>query len=162
MRIKIELSEESFKRAAAEVRAYAESLDDKCAELSRRLAEIGVDAAVSHVRRESGSLASSIRSERSGERAYLVLADSEYAVYVEFGTGVVGSKTPYAGQLPDWATGPGSRSTKTREDGSWIYYDQVTGEFKSTFGQAPSAFMAAGAEAVRKAVVDTAKEVFKS
>lgn len=56
MRIAVSLSRESLREAAAKVRGASASLEARCAELCRRLGEIGVEAAVARVRRDTGEL----------------------------------------------------------------------------------------------------------
>lgn len=141
--------------------AYVESMPEKAEELCRRLAEIGVDAAVANIDHdESGELRSSIRLERRDDKEYVVIADCDYAIYVEFGTGVVGAASTYAGERPDWVGAPGSRSSKVREDGSWVYFDEKQDRFRITSGQRPQAFMSTAAVEMRQQVLSIAKEVF--
>lgn len=161
MRIPLELSAKSARAAARDVRAYADSLEAKCDELCRRLAEIGVTASAQSVRLDTGNLAASIRMEKDGECAYLVFTDEDYAAFVEFGTGVVGQGT-YPGELPA-GYGYDERWTPEAHDPEdptkWFYYD-AEGHLRSTRGQTADAFMLAGSETMRQMVLSIAKEVF--
>lgn len=158
--LRMGLSVASVRAERRRLEEYVRLLPARCDELCRRLAEMGVDAAVAGVTRaETGELASSIRHERRGERDYVVIADCGYAVYVEFGTGVVGLMGS-AGELPDGITGPTSRTTKAREDGSWVYWDERQGKYRITRGQAPLGFMSGAATEMRERVLEVAREVF--
>lgn len=161
MKLSAGLSVSEIRAMREQVERYAGGLQAKADELCRRLAEIGVEASIAAIDHdESGELRSSIRWERRGEREYLVVADCDYAVYVEFGTGVVGAAGSYPGERPDWAGAPGSRSKHVNPDGSWVYYDEKQERWRITSGQVPQGFMSQGAVAVRQAVVSIAKEVF--
>ena len=138
-------------------------LQEKAEEICRQLSEIGVDACVAGIAHdESGELRGSIRWERKGDREYLVVADCPYAVYVEFGAGVVGARGTYPGTRPEWVGAPGSRSTHVNPDGSWVYYDKKQGRWRITSGQVPQGFMSQGAMTVRQAIPIIAREVLSS
>jgi HK97 gp10 family phage protein len=57
---------------------------------------------------------------------------AEYAVYIEYGTGIYAS--------PE---GPGSRAKKI----PWVYYDERTGQFRTTYGMKAEPFMEPGFQA---------------
>ena len=161
MNVELELSSAGVKSLIREVEAYRASLEAKCDELCRRLAEIGVQASAQAVRLDTGNLAASIRMEQEGECVYLVITDEDYAPFVEFGTGVVGQGT-YEGVLPA-GYGYDERRTPEAHDSEdptrWFYYDWE-GRRRSTRGQTADGFMLAGAEVMRQMVVRIAKEVF--
>ena len=161
MKLSAGLSVSEIREVRERVERYVSSLQDKADELCRRLAEIGVEASIAAIDHdESGELRSSIRWEQRGQRTYLVVADCDHAVYVEFGTGVVGAASTYPGERPDWVGTPGSRSEHVNPDGSWVYYDEKQERWRITSGQVPQGFMSRGAVSVRQAVVSIAKEVF--
>ena len=158
------LSASSVRAARERIQRYAADLPGKVDELCQRLAEIGVQAAVTALHdadaHETGELESSIKVEREGARDYLVVTYCGYAVYVEFGTGVVGAGVPYPGNRPEHITGPLSRTTKAREDGSWVYWDDRQGRFRITKGQRPAGFLAQATVEMRQKVREVAREVF--
>lgn len=161
MKLSAGLSASEVGAVRRRLEARAASMQRKADELCRRLAEAGVAASVAGVAHdESGELRGSIRWEKLAERDYLVVADCGYAVYVELGTGVVGSGGAYPAERPAWAGAPGSRSRAVGSDGTWTYYDEKQSRWRATRGQVPQGFMARGARAVRQTVVKTAKEVF--
>ena len=155
MRIKLSLDPKSIDDASKQLAAYRKSLDAKIDLLCERLAEQGMEVAKVTIRHdESGELRNSFSVEKLGDAHYLVVNSAPYAVYVEFGTGVVGTKSNYWGVKPSWAGSPNG------DKKGWVYYDEKQGRFRITDGQRAQAFMAHGAEAMRSMVVGIAKEVF--
>ena len=71
--------------------------------LAQRVVEIGVEITRVNIADFdaicSGELLSSIRAEHSGSvtdgASWLVITDCPWAAYVEFGTGIVGQKSPH-------------------------------------------------------------------
>lgn len=163
MIIPLDLSIDSANAAIAQLSAYAGSLEAKCDEFSRRLAESGVDVAKVVVRKDTGDLESGIGVEKAASGIYQVVSVGDYAMFVEFGTGVVGQGT-YPGDLPD-GYGYDERRTPAAHDSidptRWYYRDR-DGVVRSTRGQTANAYMAESAEAMRHAVIDIAKEVFET
>lgn len=163
MRMRVELSEESLGAAVAGLSAYGKSLEARCDELCARLAGIGVDVAKAVVRKDTGELESGIRVEEledGGGR--LVVSEGDYAMFVEFGTGVVGQGT-YPAQLPEGYEYDQRRTPAAhdqRDPTKWYYRDR-DGRIRGTRGQTANAYMAEAAEAMRDAVLRTAREVFR-
>lgn len=161
MRIPLELSVDSVAAAEKQVEAYGKSLEEKCDELARRLVELGVEVAKITVRKDTGDLESAIGFEKVGEGEYLVIVENDHAIFVEFGTGVVGQGT-YPGKLID-GYGYDERRTPAAHDPidptKWYYRDRE-GRIRSTRGQTANAYMATSAEQMRQAVLKTAREVF--
>lgn len=163
MKLKADLSTSSIAEMKAALTRYRDSLIAKADAICRRLSEIGVQAAIAAIDHdESGELRQSITYRRKGDRDYLVVADCGYAVYVEFGTGVVGAGSSYPGEKPGWAGSPGSRSFHINPDGSWVYFDEKQSRWRITSGQKPQGFMARSAVEMRRDVLKIAKEVFKA
>lgn len=155
MKLDMHLAVSEIRSARERLERHAQGLQAKADELCRRLAEIGVDASVAAIDHdESGELRRSIRLEQRGEREYVVLADCGYAVYVEFGTGVVGAGGEYPGIRPDRVRTPNP------DKRAWVYYDEKQDRFRITDGQVPQGFMSKGAVEMRQAVAGIAKEVF--
>ena len=162
MKIQVGLSEASIKAAIKQVNAYSKSMDKKCDELCRRLAEIGVEAAIAHAPIGIGNLVSGIHLEKHGDKDYLVVSSGDKVGFIEFGTGVVGEGT-YQGNLPDnykydqrWTPEAHDPNDPTL----WYYYDE-RGKRHSTRGQKAKGYMAAASEEMRNKVLEVAKEVFK-
>lgn len=83
-----------------------------------------------------------------------IKAYSDYAIYVEFGTGVVGSQSPHP--KPN-----GYRyDVNNHGDKGWVYYDDDSGEFKWTKGFKSRPFMYNTARQLEKECKKIAVEVF--
>ena len=163
------LSPTEVRAAREKLERYITELPTKVDTFCRRLAEIGVDAAVmqlsSSIEGETGELVNSIHVEQEGEHEWLVVTYCDYAVYVEFGAGVAGTTIPYPGERPEGINPPNASPPNARiqfEDGSWVYYDKRQGRFRITSGQQPVGFMAMASVEMALRVVDIAKEVFNS
>jgi len=162
-RVSVSLGASGIRRIRAEVESLRRNLPAIADEICRRLGEVGVATAVEVVPVDTGQLAGSIGLLRRGPRDYLVVADGEYAAFVEFGTGVVGSGT-YPGELPDgwrydvrWS--PWAHDVD--DPSAWYYVDQ-DGVRHKTRGQQASGFMASAAEEMRRKAVAIAREVVAS
>lgn len=157
--IRVSLSEASIDAAISDLRAYRELAEPKLEELCRRLADIGVSVAQIHA---PGELDACISALRDGSK-WLVACDSDKALFVEFGTGVVG-RGSYSGDMPDWHEGYDLRRTPSahdrRDPTAWWYFDEKKGKLTRTRGARAKPFMAPASEAMRRAVLETAREVF--
>lgn len=106
--IKADLSVSSLRNAQRKLEKYRDSLEYKARLLAETLAERGVE--IARVRVASldaiftSELIQSIHSEYKGSKKggaiFAVVADSEHAIYVEMGTGLIGAQHPYPGDLP--------------------------------------------------------------
>lgn len=158
----VELSSSSVKSIIRQLEAYAHSLDEKVEEVCKRLAEEGVNTAVSAVRVDTGALRDGIYMQRSGDCEYLVISYSPYAWFVEFGTGVVGEGT-YPGDLPAGWRYDERRSPWAHDpDDPTVWYYVSGGRRFSTQGQPANAYMLAASEEMRQKVLNVAREVFAS
>lgn len=135
--------------------------------LVKILAEKGVDIAQANVAKLdaifTGELISSIHTKYGGSAKgtaiFYVVADSEHAVYVELGTGMVGASKPYPGKLPVmYAQGKTIHHTKNGKYG-WFYQD-ANGDWYFTEGMPSRPFMYETSLELMNLVVSTAKEVF--
>lgn len=159
--LQIELSAESIRKAREQIEEYAASLPAMSEEFARRLSEIGMDAALTHVKIDTSELAGGISVQRIGDADYIVVSVGGHAAFVEFGTGVVGSGT-YEGELPsdwDYDTRETPEAHDTQDPTAWYYYD-ADGVRHRTRGQQAASYMAKSAEDMRQQVLEIAKEVF--
>lgn len=164
MKITAKLSAESLRKAAAEVRAYKARIEKLAVDLTAELAAQGAQIALVEAGgiRDTGNLLSSIVGESGGNYGF-VKCKCGYAVYVEFGTGVVGKENPH----PDIAI-LGERSpsykgkTYTSYDSQghgelgWFYPDK-DGKFHWTKGMPSRPFMYNTAQQLRQIVIPTVR-----
>ena len=105
--------QKSIQAAVKALRDYENSLEYKCRLLAETLAEKGVEIARVQIADLdaifTSELLQSIHSEYIGSvkggGVWAVVAGTDHAAFVEFGTGVVGKQSPYKGNLPegvDW------------------------------------------------------------
>lgn len=143
------------------------TLQHKIELLTKRLAEQGVVIAKANVTSLdaifTGDLINSIHTQYGGSAKgtaiFYVVADSEHAIYVELGTGIVGAKKPYKGKLPVmYAQGKTIHHTKNGKYG-WFYQD-ANGDWYFTEGMPSRPFMYETSLELMSIVVRTAKEVF--
>lgn len=167
-RFQAKLTSESIRALIDDLQAYKDSLEGRCEEFCRKLAELGLETAVSIVPVQTGTLKSNLGLVRQGERDYLVVADDKVAAFVEFGTGVVGENDPY----PDsdvlseagWEYRFGESNNPGAHDpndmGYW-YWLGDSGQWIRWNGRKPAGFMLGAAGTMRANVAKVAKEVFR-
>lgn len=169
--IDMDLSVQSINHAIREVIALRDELQRKCLELVRVLAQEGVEIAkmqvISMEAVDTAELEHSIDAVFfPNERCGVVYAGAPYAVYVEYGTGVVGAANPHPGigegnlggtvsaggkngdvthahmgYGRSFAYDPESGGTKaTNSSMGWVYQDR-NGQFFFTMGYPSRPFM---------------------
>lgn len=168
--ISMTLSQKSVQNAIQEIRSYQNSLEYKCRLLAEKLAEKGVEIARVQVADLdavfTGELIQSIHSEYVGSvkggAIFSVVADSSHAVFVCFGTGIVGQESPYPGKLPDGVTWEYASGKTIRQlaDGRYGWFYPKDGKWYFTEGMPSRPFMYYTANELRDLILETAKEVF--
>ena len=155
-------------------------LQQKVDLLAKTLAENGVDIARVNVAKLdaifTGELISSIHTKYGGRSkgtvTFYLVADSEHAIYVELGTGMVGASKPYPGKLPViYAQGktirPATEDIYVRGElyikkGEYFWtYIGEDGKAHITKGMPSRPFMYETSMELIQLVVRTAKEVFR-
>ena len=165
------LSKSSIENAIKQLRAYQNDLTYKCQLLAEKWAENGVEIARVQIADLdaifTSELISSIHAEYNGSTkggsVWSVVAGTDHAMFVEFGTGIVGKQSPYPGELPDgvsWEYASG-KTIRQLADGryGWFYKDD-DGQWWFTEGMPSRPFMYYTSIQLRDIVVKTAKEVF--
>ena len=167
------LSKSSIENAIKQLRAYQNDLTYKCQLLAEKLAENGVEIARVQIADLdaifTSELLSSIHAEYEGSTKggsiWSVVAGTDHAMFVEFGTGIVGKQSHYPGELPDgvsWEYASG-KTIRQLADGryGWFYKDD-DGQWWFTEGMPSRPFMYYTSIQLRDIVVKTAKEVFEN
>lgn len=163
-KISFSLSPSSIHAAIKEVRAYQSDLNRKCELLAQRLAEEGVVLAKVKIMQfpavYTGELLNSIQSEPgamiSNGSQWIIYTGCDWAPFVEFGTGIVGSENPH----PDTGLTGWKYDTNKHGEAGWHYYKD--GEWHWTKGMPSRPFMYETGRDLRKIVPKIAREVFKS
>lgn len=131
----------------------------KCDSLVTALTQEGAEIAKLEVAKldavDTGKLMDSIGAYFSPtSKAGIIRANSLYAIYVEFGTGVVGSESPHPN--PN-----GYRyDINNHGDDGWVYYEDESGEFRWTKGFKSRPFMYNTARELEAECERIAREVF--
>lgn len=142
-----------MRKAAAEVRAYKTRVENLAQNLVAELAAQGAQIALVEAEgiRDTGKLLSSIVSEFGGNYGY-VKCKCGYAVFVEFGTGVVGSGKPH----PDISIAGWKYDVNGHGELGWWYPDK-DGKMHWTKGMPSRPFMYNTAQRLRQIVIPTAR-----
>lgn len=161
-KICIGLSASEFEKAAREVEKYKKEVVKKTRLLAQRLAEKGVEIAKIKIMQypavDTGDLLESMQAqagdviENGGE--WIVFTDCPHAAFVEFGTGVTGSRNHH----PDTSLVGWRYDVNEHGDAGWFYFKD--GEWHWTKGMISRPFMYETGRGLRKLISKTAKEVF--
>ncbi len=177
--ITFNLSVSSVRAAIKDLEDYKKDLANKCNMLSQRLAEKGVEIAKAEIvdldAVFTSELLNSIHSEDKGDGVWAVVAGTDHALFVEFGTGQVGQQSPYPYGFPDgisWSYNTGKTIRQALNDivihGStfvkageyyWSYVGK-DGKVHITKGMTSRPFMHNTANELRDIIEETVREVF--
>ena len=171
-RLKADLSISGIRQLQKDIEKYQNSIEYKAKLLAENLADMGVE--IARVKISSldaiftGELIQSVHTEYKssirGGAIFCVVADSDHAVFVEFGTGVVGQKSPYPYPLPDgmtWEYASG-KTIRQLSDGRYgWFYKGDNGQWYFTEGMESRPFMYETSLELEKKVVSVAKRVFR-
>lgn len=167
--IMVKLSVSGVREAIRELSEYKAALESRAQELTRLLADMGANVALVEAGNihMTGALQNSIHSECGGNVGF-VKCSCGYAAYVEFGTGVKGSRSPHPdtailgwqydvnghGELGWWyPSGDGDTNPTRRQlkNGAYVAW---------TKGMPSRPFMYNTAQQLRALIIPTARSVF--
>lgn len=167
------LSQSSLRQLQRDLERYRDSLQYKAELLAKTLADKGVDIAQVKIANLdaifTGELISSIHRQYIGSfyggAIFAVVADSEHAVFVEFGTGHRGKDKPYPHAFPtgiswDYATGKTVRQNPITGRYYW-FYPGDDGKWHYTEGMPSRPFMHDTSIELLNLIVITAKDIFR-
>lgn len=168
--MKVDLTHESIQKAIADIEILEQDLLEKVDEFTRKLAEKGVEYAkiqlLHYGAYQTGKLYNSIHLEKGdviqNGAQYIVKTDCDYAIYVEFGTGVVGNSHPHpSGDGVYRTTGWGFTPVPEGWRGK-VYHNKDGSEVAFTIGQASKPFMWDTRQflSLNSTIREVAKEVF--
>ena len=137
-----------------------------------RLAQIGVETAKANITTFdaifTGELLNSIHEESGVQTKnaaiFYVVADSEHAAFVEFGTGQIGMEGSYPYPFPEgveWNYNTGKTIFEISPGQYGWFYPMGDGTWRFTQGMPSRPFMYETAIDLRQRIVQIAKEVFK-
>lgn len=157
--IKFSLNTKDINRAIRQVERFKKSFIEKCNRLVEVLTDEGTEIAKLKVAEldavYTGELMNSIEGYYSPSlQAGIIKAGAYYAIYVEFGTGVVGSQSPHPNPQ-GW-----QYDVNGHGDEGWVYYDDESGKFSWTRGFKSRPFMYNTARQLEKECKRIVEEVF--
>ena len=169
---KTDLSVNGIEQLKKELLNYKNvELRQKVNTLVRLLAEKGVLIAQANITSYdaifTGELLSSISAKNgggtNGTAIFYIVADSKHAVFVEFGTGQIGSEAPYPYPLPpgvDWKYNSGKTIFEI-SPGQYGWFYPKGDKWYFTQGMPSRPFMYETAMELQELILKTAREVFK-
>ena len=124
-----------------DLESYKKDFNRKCNELLKQLTDYGVEFAKLEVLRlgafDTGELAESIHGFYDPDsHVGFIRADCWYAVYVEFGTGVVGAGNAHPEPAAGWVY-----DANHHGENGWVYFNEREGKVMRTKGQPSHPFM---------------------
>lgn len=158
-KFKINLNPREIDRLIKDIKQYKRELTEKVNLLIGELTDYGVEVAKAQVRElgawYTGELESSIEGYFSPSVGVgIIKAGAPYAVYVEFGTGVVGKSQPHPSP-DDWRY-----DINEHGESGWWYFNDYTGHPQWTKGMPSRPFMYNTARELENACERIAREVF--
>lgn len=135
----------SIKNAKGLLVKYRDDIEYKTDLSVKQLTQIGYEYMMSIIKFDSGELASSISwNYDKAENKGVIKVGAEYAIFVEFGTGIVGANSPHP-STENW-----NYDINNHGENGWWYYDSKQDRFRWTKGQTASAFVYRTLEFMRK------------
>lgn len=165
-RLDIKLNEKSIQDAIDWIEHYKKQITDKSYEIARLCAEKGVQIASAKVIAYdaifTSELVNSIDIKQGKDKGvFFVVADSEHAVFVEFGTGHTGKANPYPGKLPSgykYVSGKQILANLSKGVYGWFY--PIGDEWYFTEGMPSRPFMHDTKVQLEREIISIVKEVF--
>lgn len=164
---KTDLSVKGIEQLKKELQDYEKGLQSKLVLVCQKLSELGVDVAKASVVNLdavfTGELYKSIYAEQQSVSEdtviFAVIADSDHAIYVEMGTGMIGAENPYPGKLPSvYAQG---KTIRQLADGRYGWFYQRDGEWYFTEGMPSRPFMWFASTEMQSKALKIVREVFR-
>lgn len=156
--IKVKLDPKSIESAINELQAYKEEVELRVKLLIETLVARGAEIARAKIVEfdvvDKGNLLNSVESILEGNVGY-IRVNSEYGIFVEFGTGIVGDGSPHtlAGEF-DW-----QYDVNNHGEAGW-HFPADDGSWPITKGQPSRPFMYETAQQLRAELPSIIKEVF--
>lgn len=130
-------SRKSISEAIERVQMLQDKIEGKHQQTVEQLTQIGYEYMMTIVKIDGGELADSITLEFDSEsNTGRIRVGSDYAIFVEYGTGVVGASSPHPEPAPGWTYDVNAHGEK-----GWTYFDAKQNRYRWTKGQSASAFV---------------------
>lgn len=127
----------SISDAISLLRKEQDRVEENYQKSVEELTQIGYEYMLSIVKFDTGELANSITWEYDvSTNIGRIIVGSDYAIFVEYGTGIVGANNPHPQPAPGWTYDKNSHG-----EAGWSYWDDKQQCFRWTKGQAATAFV---------------------
>lgn len=144
-------SRSSIENAKQQLMQKADKIDGGSREAVQKLTQIGYEYLMTIVPIESGDLADSISWEYDeATNTGRIVIGADYAIFVEYGTGVVGANNPHPEPAPGWAYDVNAHGEK-----GWTYFDEKQNRYRWTKGEPAHAFVFRTREYMKNLAGDT-------
>ena len=159
--IRTSLNSKDISKAIKELESYKKELKIKINMLMETIVSTGIQVAKVQVvelgAKYSGELESSISGAYDSQNhTGVIYAGAWYAVYVEFGTGVVGKGSPHpTPEVANW-----KYDVNEHGEMGWVFLDERDGTYHWTQGFQSRPFMYNTVRSLEKLIPQIAKEVF--
>lgn len=154
---KLELSEESFNKLAQKISDIPAKLGKVKIKILKRLAQYATDRIIYYIstttNEYTGDLVNSITTSEIFNDTIEIYTENAYAMYVEYGTGIVGSQNPHP-LLDGW-----KYDVNEHGDKGW-YYQDVNGEWHWTKGEKSHQFMYKAFQDLEANYIQIAEQIF--
>lgn len=142
----------SIKNAKDLLIKYRDDIEYQTNKTVEQLTQMGYEYMMSIVKFDSGELASSIswcydKTQNKG----VIKVGANYAIFVEFGTGIVGANSPHP-EPEDW-----QYDVNSHGENGWWYFNEKQSRLRWTKGQEASAFVYKTYEFMRKEAINEVK-----
>ena len=160
-KIEFALNSGSIEKAIRETEKYKSWVKQKCAELAKRLAEIGAEvASVGFGGADYDGVNDVSVSVEATDNGYKIIASGGAVFFIEFGAGVYyNGEEPYPLPRPEGIVGIGQFGEGKGKQNAWGYYDE-SGNLVLTHGNPAAMPMYSALRTMEQQVKRIAKEVF--
>lgn len=146
-------SPSSIENAKQLLMKKADKIDSGTRQTVEELTQMGYEYMMSIVPVESGDLAESISWEYDqSTNTGRILVGTNYAIFVENGTGIVGANSPHPEPAPGWKYDVNGHGEK-----GWSYFDTKQNRYRWTKGEPAHAFVYRTREFMRQHAGETLK-----
>lgn len=130
----IKVNVKGMDKAVADLNKYAKGVGERVEQELRTTAQLVRNDAIKYAPVDQGQLRRFIVVDPVRDYETAVVSQAKYSEYIEYGTGDLGENPK------------GGHTTKKR----WVYFDELSGEFRIGRPQRPRPFMFPAAEANRR------------
>lgn len=146
-------SRSSIENAKQLLMKKADKIDGGTRRTVEELVQMGYEYMMSIVPIESGDLAESISWEYDkATNTGRIIIGSDYAIFVEYGTGIVGATSPHPEPAPGWKYDVNNHGEK-----GWTYFDTKQNRYRWTKGESAHAFVYRTREFMKQHAGETLK-----